>query len=169
MNSQFIISVIGPDLPGILKQLTEVTHDRGGRWMNSKISNMDGRFMALIKIDVPREEQNGLQSALQQLEEVEVTIHPLSPPPRHGTVNAAFRIDAQDQPGLLNDISQLMASHSINIEQLESHRLGVSDTGQNLFTAKLQVTLPTELDPASLARELEALNDHIVVHPIPAL
>ncbi|GAA5189100.1 glycine cleavage system protein R [Ferrimonas gelatinilytica] len=169
MNSQFIISVIGPDLPGILKQLTEVTHDRGGRWINSKICNMDGRFMALIKIDVPKEGQNALQSALQQLNDVEVTIHPLSPPPKHDAVSAAFRIDADDRPGLINDISQLMASHSINIDQLESHRLGVSDTGQSLFTAKLQVTLPAELDPASLARELEGLHEHIVVHPIPAL
>ncbi|SHI14616.1 glycine cleavage system protein R [Ferrimonas marina] len=167
MNDLFVMSVEGPDRTGLLRKLAETTHAHGGKWLASKLSNLEGRFVALIKVEVPSENTSQLKELLVQNSEVTVTFYPCQPSTER-RINAAFNIDANDRPGLVNDITQLLANHDINIEELDSHRLGLSD-GQNLFTATLSVTMPPELDPAFIARELEGLHEQMAVNVIPTL
>ncbi|GAA4876639.1 glycine cleavage system protein R [Ferrimonas pelagia] len=169
MNSQFVVSITGPDQAGILTHLSSITHQLGGRWLNSKLVNMDGRFVALLKVDVPAEHEQALRSQLSEQDDLQIQIHELGVPVERPGVAAAFTVNATDQPGLINDITQLLANHGINIEHFDSHRVGATGSSGNLFTAKLAVTMPAELDINTVINELETLHEHLVVHAIPVM
>ena len=52
MNTQFMATIAGEDRPDLLKILAAKTHALEGRWLNSKISRLEGQIAGIIKIDI---------------------------------------------------------------------------------------------------------------------
>lgn len=166
MTTPFILSVVGTDSPGVLRQLAQLIHQHQGKWLNSKVANLEGVFTALIKLDLPASQVQQLQEALLSLPNLQVRIHESQPAADVDTRQLKFKIDAEDQPGLVNDITNLLESHSINVDKLDSHRFNIPGTHYTAFEADIVITAPAELDPDVIAMELEGLHEHIKVHKV---
>ena len=50
MRTNFITTVYGPDIPGIVKALAQTTRRQGGEWLTSKVIKLDGRFAAIMSV-----------------------------------------------------------------------------------------------------------------------
>jgi glycine cleavage system regulatory protein len=68
-----------------------------------------------------------------------------------------------DRPGIIREISQVLAAHDVSIVELESERVSGSFSGENMFKAKATLTLPDDLDVEDLRESLEALANELMV------
>ena len=68
-----------------------------------------------------------------------------------------------DRPGIIRDISHVLASQNVNIAELESERVSGSFSGESMFKAKARLTLPDGLLVEELRRSLEALAHELMV------
>ena len=163
MGDQFIMTVVGPDEPGVMNSLAEITHRHEGKWLASKISNLEGQFAAVIKVEAPAAQTQRLKEALIALPRLQLAIHDCRPAQSTATRSVSLTIDSEDYPGLVNEVAALLHSHGINVNHMTSHRLSVAETGSTVFTAELDMSVPAELDPAQVAMELECLHKRMVV------
>jgi glycine cleavage system regulatory protein len=157
-----MVSIMGPERFGLLKLLAKETHALGGRWLNSKTSHLGGQFVGLLKVDVPDENAEALQSIFTKLDGYVVIINKVAECDSGITLNVSY--DASDRPGLVSDITHLLTDQGIKIEHMESHRVGVIELGSNMFTAQMKLTLPHNMEPSLVKKELELLDGDGVVN-----
>ncbi|MBY6188453.1 ACT domain-containing protein [Marinobacter hydrocarbonoclasticus] len=165
MNAHFLMTVVGPDRPGMLNQLAATTHHHQGKWLNTRTINLEGQFAAIIKVEAPASELQQLQEALTEAPRMLVQIHECHPDLAVMPKPVHLQIDAADRPGLVNDITATLDGHGISVEKLECHRVASAEGG-TLFTAELAVQMPAELDPDLVLMELEGLGEKVMVQRI---
>ena len=68
-----------------------------------------------------------------------------------------------DRPGIISEISQVLTKLSINFEQLITECVSAPMSGDFLFKAIANVTLPKDLEIDALKEGLESLADDLVV------
>ena len=163
MPEQFLVTLTGPYQPGVMNRLAALTHQYQGKWLSNKMANLEGRFAAIIKIELPSINTADLKKALADLPDIDATFHPKTSrdsAPRHPV---ELKIDARDQPGLVNEITKVISAQDICIDRMSSHRISVPETGSTVFTAELSLTLPAHLGVDAVVADLEALYPHLIV------
>jgi glycine cleavage system regulatory protein len=68
-----------------------------------------------------------------------------------------------DRPGLVREISQLLAQHGINVEELITGRASAPMSGEMLFRAEARVKVPAGVDAHGLRGRLERLASDLTV------
>ncbi|GAA5218003.1 glycine cleavage system protein R [Corallincola platygyrae] len=162
MSAQFMVSIMGPERFGLLKQLAEKTHALGGRWLDSKTNHLGGQFSGLLKVEVPIENAPALKAELSELEGYLVNINEVANTDAGATLNVSY--DANDRPGLVSDITHVLTDQGVQVEHMECHRVGVAELGTNIFTAQMKLRLPNDMEPAMVTAELESLDSDAVVN-----
>ena len=74
-----------------------------------------------------------------------------------------FELVGLDRPGIIRDISQVLAAQNVSIVELESERVSGSFSGEAMFKAKARLMLPKGLHVEELCRSLEALASELMV------
>ncbi|MFW2421966.1 MAG: glycine cleavage system protein R, partial [Porticoccaceae bacterium] len=124
MHSSLVITVLADDQPGIVEKLAGTIAAAGGNWLESSMSRLSGKFAGLLLISVPDNNQAALATALQALEStalkisIETTGAALSDEETGSMVGV--EIVANDRPGIVEEISRLLASAQINVVSLET-------------------------------------------------
>jgi glycine cleavage system transcriptional repressor len=76
-----------------------------------------------------------------------------------------------DHPGIVHQIANVLADHSVNITDVNTRVLGEED-GVPVYAMLLEVTLPRTLDPAALDNRIQAVAKELGVdaslHPADA-
>jgi glycine cleavage system regulatory protein len=154
---------MGPDKPGMLNRLASVIHHHEGKWISSKMIQLDGQFASIIKVDAPAEKIKSVQDALMTLPDIDLKIHQNQPTENISSQQVHLHVDARDASGIVSDINQVFASHGVGVEQMEYHRMMVAEGGETVFTADMDLTIPGELDPNAIVMDLKRLQEQIVV------
>ncbi len=68
MQISVIVSVIGPDRPGLIDRLSSVIVSAGGNWEDSRMLRLAGQFAGMVQVVVAEEALPSLESGLSQLE-----------------------------------------------------------------------------------------------------
>jgi glycine cleavage system regulatory protein len=68
-----------------------------------------------------------------------------------------------DRPGIVRDISRVLAQHGVNIEELETEVESASMSGELLFHARAALALPEGADLEALRADLEQLANELMV------
>ena len=68
-----------------------------------------------------------------------------------------------DRPGIVREISQLLAANGINVEELVTDRRSAPMSAEMLFEARAHVQVPADTDLARLRAGLEKLASDLVV------
>lgn len=166
MSSIFLISVVGKDNLDTLNNLAELTHSHQGKWLNSRVIKLEGLFSSIIKVEVPDSESTALQAALKALPELQLAIYPTEEVIPSNCSKVSLVIDAEDRPGLINDITELFAQNSIHINKMESHRVSVQGTGKNVFSAEFDIQVPENVNTPEIIAEIESLKPKVMVNQI---
>src|SRR5690606_5724164 len=69
----------------------------------------------------------------------------------------------QDRPGIVRDVSAVLARHGVNIEELETEVESASMSGELLFRARAALMLPDGGDAEALRADLERLANELMV------
>ncbi|MDO6763052.1 glycine cleavage system protein R [Agarivorans sp. 1_MG-2023] len=164
MSALFLVTAVGEDKPGTLNRLADITHSQQGKWLSSRVVNLDGQFACIFKVQVPQKNSQTLQDALLNVDGVQLDIHDCKPAHLSQSESLRLVIDAEDRPGLINDITRLLVGHGVNVNKLECHRVSVPEAGGNVFTAELDLMVPDSENTASIIAEIESLQAQMVVN-----
>ncbi|MCP3892205.1 MAG: transcriptional regulator [Desulfobulbaceae bacterium] len=165
MTSNFITTVYGSDIPGIIKSLALSTRRHGGEWLTSKVIKLDGQFAAIMNVVVSEEREVALK---ESLEEKFPTLHFVYAPAQivdlalSKTINLV--VDCIDRPGLTGDLSNILANLDLSVENMECKRFDMDGIGETVFSAKLTLAVAEVVVSEVIAGEIEALSEDVQVN-----
>jgi glycine cleavage system regulatory protein len=165
MKSNFITTVYGPVVPGIIKVLAQATRSLGGEWLTSKIIRLDGQFAAIMDVVVDEEKEKLLKSTLEQrFPNLNFVYSPVLASPGRATKTIKFVVDCIDRPGLTGDLSSILANLDIGVEDMECKRFAMDGIGDTVFSARLTLSVPLDADSEIIAEEIETLSEDVRVN-----
>ncbi len=70
---------------------------------------------------------------------------------------------AHDRPGIVRDISAVLAQHGASIERMDSACESASFSGEAMFRAELEVRVPASVSAGEVQAALESLANELMV------
>jgi glycine cleavage system regulatory protein len=154
-----IVTLIGEDRPGIVEGISELVLAAGANWEESRMARLAGKFAGILRVNVEPARSGQLASALTSLESqgLTVVVAPSSRVDRVALHAVGLELVGHDRPGIVRDISRVLAERGVNIEELETELTSAPDSGDALFRARARVRTPADLTPDDLRSVLESL------------
>lgn len=166
MNStQFVLTIIARDKPGIVQALSDVVLACRGSWLESSLSRLGGQFAGIISVRIPDDDLNAFKKALSDLLSTGITvkIHNFDEEYVVAGKPATIYIEANDRAGIIEEISTALTDKNVNVEKLVSECQSASMAGYELFRAEIEVTLPKRFTVAKLEALMENVSDDLMV------
>jgi glycine cleavage system transcriptional repressor len=146
--SRMVVSVVGADRPGIVAAVTGVLRDRGANVEDIATTVLGGHGAVLLVVETdhePDDLRTALASAAASLD-LEVVVAPAvtgqSPPePTH-----VLSVSGRDQPGILAEISGVLAGLGANITDLATRTLPPEEAPVRAIV--VEMILPDSVDEA---------------------
>ena len=166
MQSTLVMTVIGTDRPGLVESVASIVASHDGNWLESRMARLGGQFAGILRVQVPSERDAALAVALKELEGKGISIVIHSDKASAPVAKAELRvleIIGQDRPGIVQQITRALASHGVNVEELETECVSAAMSGEMLFKAKAKVLVPASANVAALKAELEKIASDLIV------
>lgn len=165
MKHEIVLSVIADDHPGIVQTLAATITSHGGNWLDSSMSHLGGKFAGIILLEVTESRENELESALHSLDRrgLHIAFERTGPSVPGAGHFVMVNIVANDRPGIVGEISELLAGRDINIETLTTSVADTPMSSGRLFKARFQANLPEDMGYDELQRLLESASDDLMV------
>jgi glycine cleavage system regulatory protein len=160
-----VLTLIGPDRPGLVESLASRVTDHGGNWLESRMAHLAGQFAGILRIEVPPDRVEALHAALAELEAEGLRVVAESGArPADGDLRAMeLELLGQDHPGIVRKVSEVLLGHGVNIEELATDNVSAPMAGGLLFSAKARLHVPAGTDTDQLRRDLETIADDLMV------
>ncbi len=166
MRRSLVMTVIGPDRPGLVESVAALVAEHGGNWLESRMSRLGGQFAGILRVELPPEQEAALVAALQALgaRGLSIVVHPeelvpLSKPERL----SLLEIVGQDRPGIVRQITHALAGHGVNVEELETECSSAAMSGETLFKARAKLNLPEGCNTSEIRQRLEKIAEDLIV------
>jgi glycine cleavage system regulatory protein len=165
MKPKLILSAVGSDRPGLTQRLAEAVYAAGGNWLESHLSRLGGKYVGSVLVEIEAERMAELQAAIEGVDSagLHVTIVPAGD--REPETGERLRIElvGQDRPGIVREVTTVLAGLGVNIEDFDSRPEMSSMSGQRLFAAAARLSLPAGVSAESVRDALEAISGEIMV------
>jgi len=164
--TSLVLTLLGPDRPGLVEAVADVIAANGGNWLESRMAHLAGKFAGVLRADVPADKVDTVIGALRRLETrgLKIVAEVASPADEPGDQRSMnLEVVGLDRPGIVREISQLLAQQGVNVEELTTDRSSAPMSGEMLFHARARVHIPASADLARLRGGLERLANDLVV------
>ena len=166
MYTTLVMTVIGVDRPGLVQSVAACVADHGGNWLESRMCHLGGQFAGLLRVVVESARAEELVGALAGLEadglRVTIRVERESGPATAGTA-VVLELVGQDHPGILHQVSSVLAGRGVNVEELESECVSAPMGGGTLFQARATVLVPPWVSMGELRADLERIAADVMV------
>jgi glycine cleavage system regulatory protein len=164
--TDLVLTLIGPDRPGLVEAVAGVVASHDGNWLESRMAHLAGKFAGILRLEVPGEKAQALLAALealttQGLKVVGESAEDAKPAALGRTLD--LELVGLDRPGIVREVSQLLADSGANVEELSTDRSSAPMSGEMLFQAKARVNFPSAADLATLRKALERLASDLMI------
>ena len=166
MNTSIVLSVLSDDRPGIVETLSDVLARHDGNWTESSMLSLAGKFAGILLAEVPDGEADAFITAMDGLAGQGIRVVAEASPSRGVTDDSRYvglELVGQDRPGIVHEITEVLARHSVNVQELETTVQSASMSGEVLFMAHAKIHIPGGADTDKLRDELEALANELMV------
>jgi glycine cleavage system regulatory protein/folate-dependent phosphoribosylglycinamide formyltransferase PurN len=166
-TTSLIVTVMGPDRPGIVRALADRAQRFGANWAASRMARLAGEFAGMVHFDVPRESADALAAALQALESsgglrVMIARSEAGAPPA-GLRGVALELVGDDRLGIVSSLTRILAERGISIEHIHTEIVGGAASGKHAFKVAAHLLVPNAISAEALSHELEALANEMMV------
>jgi glycine cleavage system regulatory protein len=163
--TSLVLTLLGPDRPGLVEAVAEVIAAHGGNWLESRMVHLAGKFAGVLRAEVPEERAAQVAEALGRLETRGLKVVAELSQGERAAAERSMELElvGLDRPGIVREISQLLAQHAVNVEELTTDRSSAPMSGEMLFRARARVHVPAAADVAQLRAGLERLANDLLV------
>ena len=167
MNKSLVMTVIGPDRPGLVDSLASTVARHNGSWLESRMANLAGSFAGIVRVECPPDQAAGLITALQSLEGLSINAAEESTTDAPASDTLLFDVLGNDRPGIIKQLAAAIAAAGGNVEELNSDLESAPMSGQPVFRATGTITVPAGFDPDTITDALEDLGPDLSVSLAP--
>ena len=154
MENSYIVTFIGDDRPGLVEAVSRVIEKNKGNWLESRLSQLGGKFAGLVLVSLPSDSGAELEVTLKALTDHDLSIRVT--PTNVGTAIDSIRdisltVIGPDRLGIVREISRALASHHVNVVKMDSDVISAPMSGEHLFEARIdaEISRDTSLDDLS--------------------
>lgn len=161
-----ILSVIGEDQPGIVRELSSIITKNNSSWKESRLLRIAGQFAGIVQIDAPEESLQQIIDSLDSLTarglDVSITIQSVHKPEtaHHDTV--AITLTANNRNGIVEEVASMIYSLGMNIEELITMVESGAMCGNEIFHATILVGYSNPADIEKLVHAIDKTSDDII-------
>jgi len=161
-----VLTVVAEDQPGIVEDLSDALATHGGNWTESSMMTLAGKFAGILLAEVPANRADSFLRVLDSLEAggMQIVAQRSDTParPEQGK-DYSLELVGQDHPGIVHDITEVLAGLNINVQELETTVQSASMSGENLFIAHARIRVPEDVSMDQLRQEMEDLANELMV------
>jgi glycine cleavage system regulatory protein len=162
-TTYLILTVIGDDRPGLVGELAAAISTHDGNWLESSMSRLAGKFAGIVKVAVASERAAALKAALAALSGLKVTSESsAADAPARGR-RLKLSLIGHDRIGIVREVSQVLARHAVNVEDLTTRTSSAPMSAEILFHADAQLLAGADLDVRALTDDLERISNDLMV------
>jgi glycine cleavage system regulatory protein len=172
VESAFIVTFIGDDRPGLVEAVSSAIERSGGNWLESRLSQLGGKFAGLVLVNLPESAGPGLEETLRGLADSGLSVRGLADSglsvrvtpaasevaPR-GERRVTLTVVGPDRPGIVREISRALAAEQLNVVEMESEVSSAPMSGEQLFHACIEAELPAGATLEALQGALDSIAD----------
>lgn len=166
MAATLVLTVIGPDRPGLVDALSSAIAGHGANWLESRMAHLGGHFAGLLRVSVPDARAQELHRALAALEReglrVLVEAGDAREPDPHDRA-LALELVGLDRPGIIREVSRALAQRGVNVEELDTSCESAPMSGETLFRAHARLRAPAGTPVEELRATLEKIAGELMV------
>lgn len=165
MTTRIILTVIGSDRPGLTQALADAVLAAGGNWLESHLSRLGGKYVGSVLVEL---EPGGLAVLEQEVRKVDATgmqvaIVFAGDEPAIAVRGMVLELVGQDRPGIVREVTAVLAGLGVNIDSFSSGTENSAWSGEQLFRARAELTLPEGTDADRVREALEGISGEIMV------
>lgn len=157
-----VLTMIGKDRPGLINQISQLVLAHQGNWIDSHFGRLAGQFAGIAEITLADEHEQPLRDALAALTGISITLEGGGPQPTYDD-QIKLTVTANDRQGIVNEITDTLMAHQVNLLQVETTCTHAPNWGGALFQAQMIAALPNSITEAQLQALLEQLSDDLIV------
>jgi glycine cleavage system regulatory protein len=166
MRRSLVLTLLGPDRPGLVEAMAALIARHGGNWLESRMASLAGEFAGILRVEVDQDAAAELESALRSLEAdqgLAILVKSAREVERPGGRLLSLELVGTDRPGIVREVSQALAAKGVNVEELETECTSAPMTGETLFRARALLRLPGGADDEQLRSSIEAIAEDLMV------
>jgi glycine cleavage system transcriptional repressor len=169
-----IITAVGADRPGMVAALSSILADQQCNLEDCAMTRLGGQFAMILMVQLPADKTlaqiEPLFGELQHshglkvhCDEADVSIaEKESSAPRH-----MLTVYAEDRPGLLSTISQILAENKVNITDVQTRLASAGALYVMLFEVEIPASIKTEdlekaLQSTGMTLSLRAMEEDVL-------
>ena len=164
-TKRIVLSVTGSDRPGLTSALAEAVAGVGGNWQEGNLSQLGGLYVGSVLVELEANKQIDLEEAVRAIDKqgLAVSIHHAQAENVGQGAPLLFELVGQDRPGIIREVTAILAKLGANIESLSSGEQTGAWAGEHLFHAEVTATLPEGISPDDAQAALEEISSEIMV------
>lgn len=161
-----ILTVVGSDRPGLTRAIADAVYAAGGNWLESHLSRLGGKYVGSVLVELPTERLAELESAARAIDAVGLTVAIV---PAAAASNSrdgqplGIEIVGQDRPGIVREVTTVLAGLDVNIEDFTTEIEGSAWSGAPLFRGRAKLLLPANVTTDQVRAALEEISGEIMV------
>ncbi|MEQ9410932.1 MAG: ACT domain-containing protein [Fuerstiella sp.] len=164
-----VVTLVGPDRPGLVGAVSDVVRRHGGNWRESRMSHLAGQFAGIVLVEAPDDRSEALVTDLHNLSSLGLKVVAQLDTVRGADAGLTGDADAgdgtlwtvsvvgNDRPGIVREVTQVLAAHDVNVEELTTACSDAPLAGGQIFRATIRLRVPEGLSVELLQDELEGI------------
>ena len=163
-TTSLVVTVVGPDRPGIVRLLSERAQRFGANWEASRLSRLAGEFAGMVHFEVPRENADALAASLQTLESSGLKLVIAKSDPSGapaGMRSIDLSLVGEDRVGIVSHLTRILAEAGISIEHIHTEIVG--STAPKKFKVSAHLLVPNAVATDELRKRLEPVASEMKV------
>ena len=166
METSYIVTFIGDDRPGLVEALSRAIESNRGNWLESRLSQLGGKFAGLVLVTLPGENGPALETDLKALSAsgLSVRVTPASATARTALGRAiTLTVIGPDRLGIVREISRALAQREVNVVEMDSAVSSAPMSAELIFAARIDAEIPQHIDLHDLEDELEEIANQMTL------
>ena len=164
--SSLVLTLIGSDRPGLVEQLSNAIESNRGNWLESRLSQLGGKFTGLILVALPEDSGATLEADLKGLAASGLSVR-VTPSSSAAATSAGrditLTVIGPDRLGIVREISRALAERQINVVEMDSHVSSAPMSAEMIFKARIDAQIPESTDMDDLVDTLDEIANHMTL------
>lgn len=163
-KQNIIITLLSDDKPGVVQTVADIIAKEGGNWLESRMSQLAGKFAGILKVSIDKDKVQTLTSSLQGLDASGIQVLIDEAGNGNSEPNAktlAFELMGADRVGIVSEIANAFSAKGISIDDLETQCSSMPWSGEPLFEASGILIAPDTIDKENLLNRLDEIEDKL--------
>ena len=165
-TTSLVVTVMGPDRPGIVSLLSDRAQRFGANWAASRMSRLAGEFAGMVHFEVPPENAEPFAASLRGLESSGLKLviaKSDSAAAPAGLRGIQLELAGDDRVGIISSLTRILAESGISIEHIHTEIVAATSTARKIFKVAAHLLVPNTLPSDALRLRLEKVASEMMV------